>query len=294
MRMTCRTIVVPVALALAGCAHSRNSPFVVAHCPLPADAHGFPLSASSRDTTVDVVFLRAVARAVAAQWTTDPKPSDAPVPPAVKALRASIDHGESFGRGDWKPTPADTATVVIVYRSGGAPTVQAAHDRNPTRNDLWLELAAIKAVERATMGEPLRDPLPLTAPPSVHGSVDVVVTLGREPTARGGVARFSLQERPVRPTTGNRAPSFPGGQLVAGAEGDVMLTFIVRPDSTADFSTAQVLRSTNSVFAANALGALAKYRFVPAEKDCVAVPELVQLPFKFRIGSRGPLSAPGP
>lgn len=295
MRRIVSVVLIPVVVALAECAHP-SSPYVAGLCPLPPAARGFPLTASSSDTTVDVAFLRAVTRAIAGQWDTHPdRRVTAAVPRAVKALGAALDRGATFARHDWTPLAADTARLLVVYRRGFAPEIHPASSSKPTRAEAMLRAATTHAIERTRDGEPVAEPLPLAPPAGGGDSLSISIVLGREPDARSGVARFSVQERTVRPMSRNVAPDYPRGSLTLGIEGDVMLAFVVRPDSTPDVSTAQVIRSTNVVFSAAALRALDGYRFAPAEIDCVLVPELVEQPFTFRIGRpRASASTPSP
>ena len=269
-----------LTILLAACASAQRTPYTDASCPLPADAKGYPVSASSLDGSLSPEFLRSIARAVAAHWTTnevDYEDQDR-MPPALQLIDATLDIGESFSREEWKPADGDTAKLLIVYRGGRLPEL-GARGGHRTQFETRAYRAALKAIERSVAGRIMRDTLPLVVPATTDSTV-VVVAFGREPDARSGVARFAVQERQVRALGSNRLPRYPL-RAIPGSGGDVRLAFVVRPDSTPDLSSAHVLRSTADEFAMAVLEVFPSYRFVPAQIDCRVVPRLVVQPFVF-------------
>lgn len=269
-----------LVLHLAACATGRPTPDARAPCPLPADAKGYPVTASGLDGGLSPEFLRRVARAVAGHWTTndtDWGDSDR-MPTALHLIEATLDVGESFSRQQWRPAEGDTTTLLLVYRAGRIPELRARAGRRP-RFETRAHRAAKKAIERSAAGRIMRDTLPLVAPGTADSTV-VVVAFGREPDAHSGVARFAVQERQVTALRSNRAPWYPPTTF-PGPEGEVRLAFVVRPDSTPDLSTAAVLLSTADEFSAAVLKAFPAYPFVPAQVDCRVVPRLVVQPFVF-------------
>jgi TonB family protein len=104
-------------------------------------------------------------------------------------------------------------------------------------------------------------------------------------------------QREVRPFPNNRPPQYPAALNFRDREGEVILEFVVDSGGSPILATARVVRSSDSLFTASALRALASYRFDPAQANDHPVAALVQLPFHFRLPSgrcqRGPDSLTG-
>src|SRR6185437_1417977 len=107
---------------------------------------------------------------------------------------------------------------------------------------------------------------------------------------------FEFQvEKTAHPDSGTPAPRYPDMLRSAGAEGDVLVQFVVGTDGRADMSTFKVLKTSHDLFTAAVRGALAQMHWVPADVGGHAVKQLVQMPFQFRLGSAsmGTAVAPG-
>jgi TonB family protein len=79
---------------------------------------------------------------------------------------------------------------------------------------------------------------------------------------------------------------YPEQARAGRVEGEVLLAFVVRPDSTVDQASVRVLKSDHAVFTQVVLAHVDRFRYVPAMLDCRSVARLVQQPFAF--GPRPP------
>lgn len=95
---------------------------------------------------------------------------------------------------------------------------------------------------------------------------------------------FEFQvEQTAQPVPGSAAPRYPDLLRSANIEGEVLVQFTVRTDSTVDMGTFKVLRSTHDLFTAAVRQSLATMRFVPAQFSGHPVKQLVQMPFQFSL-----------
>lgn len=264
------------------CATGRGSGTGTSSCPIPAEARGYPVSASSANQQLTPQFLRTVARAVAGHWATDDDHWQVhdQLSVAMQRMAATFDQGDSFSRDEWQPSAGDSATLLLVYRGDTKPEVRPSHARRTTRFESRALRAVQMAIERSAAGRVMRDTLPLTAPGTLDSTV-VVVAFGKEPDARGGVARFAAQERRVRLLPGGTRPSLPP-TVMPFRDGRVHIAFVVLPDSTVDLSTVHVIESSDAVLSSAVLHALPGSRYSPAQIDCRTVPMLVTQPYVFK------------
>lgn len=81
-------------------------------------------------------------------------------------------------------------------------------------------------------------------------------------------------------------PVYPGTMRLQGAEGTVVVDFIV--DSDGFVRNATAIRSTNAEFAASAVAAVSRWRFTPGRKANHAVFTHMQVPVEFKLDSANP------
>ncbi|MFI5228106.1 MAG: energy transducer TonB [Gemmatimonadales bacterium] len=108
---------------------------------------------------------------------------------------------------------------------------------------------------------------------------------------------FEFQvEKTAHPDTGTVPPRYPDMLRSSGAEGDVLVQFVVGKDGRADMGTFKVLKTSHDLFTAAVRASLATMRWIPAQVGSHAVKQLVQMPFQFRLGgaSMGPAVSPSP
>ena len=94
---------------------------------------------------------------------------------------------------------------------------------------------------------------------------------------------FQVQQ-PVRQLPGTRGPQYPEELRSRNVEGDVLAQFVVAADGTVVPTSFKVLRSSDPAFTEAVARALRSMRFEPARLGGVAVRQLVQQPFQFRLG----------
>lgn len=169
--------------------------------------------------------------------------------------------------------------------------ITAAHQlllfgrRLPSQSEFTRRVlhSATLARDRAQQRKTQRDTLPLQLELPDGDSAVVLVRFGSEPGPNDGVAHFAAQERDVLPLRSNRPPAYPSTLNSEGVEGEVVVAFVVRPDSAPDMSTLRVLRSSHPDFTKSVLESVARNRYVPLELDCHVYPVLVQQPSAFHM-----------
>jgi bla regulator protein blaR1 len=108
---------------------------------------------------------------------------------------------------------------------------------------------------------------------------------------------FEFQvEKTAHPDSGTAAPRYPDVLRSAGAEGDVLVQFVVGEDGRVDMATFKVLKTSHDLFTAAVRSSLAQMHWVPADVGGHAVKQLVQMPFQFRLGgaTMGTAISPSP
>lgn len=91
---------------------------------------------------------------------------------------------------------------------------------------------------------------------------------------------------PMKHATGmrpNRKPRYPPLAERERIPGSVLISFVIDAQGIPRMETVRLLRASAREFAAAVLDALPNWRFVPARIDGCPVPELVQMPFAFRV-----------
>lgn len=268
----------------SACSHPQPSHYVAASCPLPDAAVGYPVSVTSRDTTMQPAVLSAVARSVALSWDSKQGPNDQVVPDDLLRLSAALSRDRPYSRRGWSPQQGDTAEVHLIYRRGTAtPSISLGAAQSSRFAQRALK-AVSAARDEAVARRPSRDTLPLALATNTADSVLIIVRFGAEPRAGESVARFAVQEREVRPIRATQHMAYNPADFFGPTEGDVMLAFVVRTDSIADPQTVRVLRSTSLPLRTLTLKELGHFRYVPAMLDCEPVAQLVEQPFVFRLG----------
>jgi TonB family protein len=275
------------ALLVSACARPHTSQYAARSCPLPAGARGYPLSVRSDGAELPPTRLSAIARAVARHWPTEGNADVSPTPAQMQALHAdrrTSDSAQGLSRGKWTPAPDDTVTAVLAYHSAAAPTILLPSVRDTTRFDRQI-LAAIRAALDATdKGLPQLDTLPLTlGDPQSDAPSSIRLRFGMEPDESDGIARFALIEEPVRALLAMRSLTYPEFARVSDIEGEVVVSFVVRPEGMVDPSTVHVARASNIVLRDAVLAALHHMQFRPAMIDCRPVSQLVVQPFTFTL-----------
>ena len=102
----------------------------------------------------------------------------------------------------------------------------------------------------------------------------------------GDGARWAAEvEKVALPLPGNAVPAYPGALRSAGIEGSVTLRFVIDTTGAVERGSAIVVRTDHELFAAAALRALAKHRFLPAEVGGRKVRMLVEQRFEFAMSA---------
>lgn len=278
--------VIAAAIVAAGCAQPHTSPYVANECPLPAGAHGFPVTARST-APLPSPTLTAIAGAIADRWPQAKPRSDTTLSLAQLFLLADSTRPRYvYSRGDWSPAFGDSARLRVVYHRGaGAPSFSL--DVGDPRGNLARRAlrSAIVARQESEARVSSEDTLPLRVPiPDGADSVVVSVDFGREPQAGDGVVHFARQERAVRPLPGPFAFPYPEHARDRHEEADLRATFVVGIDGAAVPVTVSITGSPSPEFRDVVRSGLRTTRYLPAQLDCATVPFLVQQPFAFRIG----------
>lgn len=117
---------------------------------------------------------------------------------------------------------------------------------------------------------------------------------------RAGAPLFSLAvpwEEPAQPREGNPLPKYPNGPRFGNAQGSVLIAMVVGADGAVVPGSAREVwplgrrRLTGALgryyadFLESALRVLPSWRFEPARSGGCAVPQLVTVPFTFRLKS---------
>lgn len=92
-----------------------------------------------------------------------------------------------------------------------------------------------------------------------------------------------ILELPVTPMRGNPRPRYPKVAERARVEDGVLVSFVVDKEGSARLETARILKGRYREFQLAVLEILPQLRFHPARVDGCFVPQLVQMPFGFRI-----------
>jgi protein TonB len=99
----------------------------------------------------------------------------------------------------------------------------------------------------------------------------------------GGVFTANEVERIAQVVAGTAATKYPESLRTAGIEGDVILEFVIDAEGRVDARSIRVVSSNHRQFTDAALRALNTARFVPAELGGRPVPQLVRMPFAFKL-----------
>ena len=275
-----------IAACLAfGCSPPpRPTPYVASACPLPPGVQGYPVAAHDPAGRLDPATLSRIARAVAVSMAISHQQGES-LPEDVAALAASLARNQPLSRWEWNPSATDTASIFIIYHGATpAPVIRSTRTQSESSEFTRRVLhSATLARDRAQEGKTQRDTLPLQLQLTDGDSAVVLVRFGSEPGPNDGAAHFAAQERDVWPLRWNRPPAYPSTLISEGVEGEVVVAFVLRPDSAPDMSTVRVLRSSHPYFTKSVLESLARSRYVPLELDCHVYPVLVQQPSVFRL-----------
>lgn len=276
--------VILASLAYACSPPPRPTPYVASACPLPAGVQGYPAAAHDPAGRLDPATLSRIARAVARSIAISHLHGDS-LPRDVAALAASLEGNQPLSRLEWNPSATDTASIFLIYHGGTpAPVIRSTRTQSESGEFARRVLrSATRARDGAQAGKTQRDTLPLQLQLADGDSAVVLVHFGSEPGPNDGVARFAAQERDVAPLYSNRLPVYPSTLRSEGVEGEVVVAFVVRPDSTPDMNTVRVLRFSHPYFTKSVLEALARSRYVPLELDCRVYPVLAQQPSVFQL-----------
>ena len=90
-------------------------------------------------------------------------------------------------------------------------------------------------------------------------------------------------EKPVVLQSGTVMPKYPDILRQAGVEGEVLVSFVVDEQGSADAASFKVIRATHELFATAVKQALPAMRFVAAELGGKKVKQMVQQPFSFTL-----------
>lgn len=96
----------------------------------------------------------------------------------------------------------------------------------------------------------------------------------------GEVTRVAVPKR------GQRAPLYPQSQRDAAGEGVVRVVVVVQANGRPQMDTFRVLESPHPDFTRAVQRAVRRWRFIPAERDGIAVAQVKPLAFDFGIGER--------
>ena len=88
---------------------------------------------------------------------------------------------------------------------------------------------------------------------------------------------------PAAPLPGSPTPAYPASRIASGARALVSTMFVVGKNGQPDMSTFRVLSTTDADFVLVVRDALHRTRFVPADKDGEAVPQVVQVTYDFGL-----------
>lgn len=89
-------------------------------------------------------------------------------------------------------------------------------------------------------------------------------------------------DQPVTPLDGP-APIYPPALKAMGIEGSVRLRFMVDAEGRVDPGSFEVVRATRAGFAPAAIAAVREWRFTPARRGGVAVPQEVEQNVRFTL-----------
>ena len=195
------------------------------------------------------------------------------------------------GTTEARPSPRFVPEVVqTVYTSDatsdpGPTQVDGAHSTGATTTEIpRIPLPSTDgALDRILTPGPLALPGPATVDAALLGEI-----------ARGGagvgsgsgaVASELTVDEPVR-VVAERAPRYPEALRAAGAEGTVVVMFVVDTMGRAEPASLRVIDSPHEQFTAAVVAVLRASRFTPGRIAGRAVPTLVQRAFRFTIEGR--------
>ena len=226
-------------------------------------------------------MLTRIAHAALAAWGH--QDTSWTLPPHVRALYQQVDRPPVHGWGDRRPTPDDTATVVITWARQGLPaaTLAGAVAHAPTP----FQQRALHVVNHAiddAMGASTSGPfLPLAM--SGGDSVIVQIRFGMEPRPGDGVARFAVVYRPIEEGTPRLRPEYPEVARQSDVEAVVRVAYVVDRDGRVDSSTVRVIEAPYREFVDAVKSALSRARWSPLQLDCVAYSAVVLQEFNFNL-----------
>jgi TonB family protein len=93
---------------------------------------------------------------------------------------------------------------------------------------------------------------------------------------------FEVQRQAV-PRPGQTGPRYPRAAVRQRVSGEVLAQFVVDTTGRVDMSKFRILHSSDQVFSDAVREAIPAERFFPAEREGQLVPELLQMPFAFRL-----------
>lgn len=236
------------------------------------NAPGYALQVTAADgATLDSAFLHDAVRAVAHRWAT-PSVRRADFVTWRRVRERSIPDIPRWA-DDWRPTSANTASVVLVLRRRGRPTISEP------------ERSADQLFDRS-IGSIVRDPLPGSPDlPEIPASVTadtlaLRVEFGAKPEAPvPGVIRFASVQAEVILTPGTlnvsfqqRAPtSLNRPNSVTTTNLNATVKYDVTTDGQVDPRSIQLLEAGDRDFGRAVQDALIRARFTPATTNCQPV-----------------------
>ena len=90
---------------------------------------------------------------------------------------------------------------------------------------------------------------------------------------------------PATPVPGSPSPVYPAARLSKGERALVSTMFVVGANGQPDMTTFRVLSTSDADFVLAVRDALHRTRFVPADKDGTAVPQVVQVTYDFGLAA---------
>lgn len=233
---------------------------------------GYAIQVSAADgASLDSAFLSDAARSVALRWAT-PSLRRADFVNWRRVRERTIPAVPRWA-DDWRPVESNRATVTLILRRRGRPTIS---EPSPGSGDrLFIQsLASI-----------VRDPIPASPElPGIPASVStdtlaLRIEFGARPeTPDPGVVRFAGVQDDVILIPGSlvvnytqRAPTTLRNPNAVGGPGQPLTATVkydVTAEGTVDLRSIQVIESGDREFARAVTDAVARARFTPATTNC--------------------------
>lgn len=160
----------------------------------------------------------------------------------------------------------------------------------PTPQDPGAQFSGTRGAEQAppTTYVAPSDPLPLLGELSLAEEKRATLPLAVEAAAQNAFTLLDVDSAATRDPD-SAVPLYPRVLELKGIEGSALVRFVVDTDGRADIETFRIVEESHRLFGQAVRDALPRMKFRPALMGEKTVRQLIEIPFGFRLVTRGML-----